>query len=74
MTESQSILAGKHILAVDDEADILESIEEIYLGYYDPSRKLNEQLIRSVWVVKAGDSRYIFNALTGNLVEIQTIE
>lgn len=29
MTESQSILAGKHILAVDDEADILESIEDI---------------------------------------------
>jgi len=56
------------------EKNILESIEEIYLGYYDPSRKLNEQLIRSVWVVKAGDSRYIFNALTGNLVEIQTIE
>ena len=29
MTDNQSHLAGKHILAVDDEADILETIEDI---------------------------------------------
>ena len=56
------------------EKNILESINEIYIGYYDPSRKLNEQLMRSVWVIKTTEEIYIFNALTGNLVEIQTIE
>ena len=29
MTAKQSHLEGKHILAVDDEADILETIEDI---------------------------------------------
>ena len=29
MSEKESYLKGKHILAVDDEADILETIEEI---------------------------------------------
>ena len=29
MSEKESFLKGKHILAVDDEADILETIEEI---------------------------------------------
>jgi len=53
---------------------ILESIEEMYLGYYDPSRKLSEQLIRSVWVMKTQEKRYIFNAVTGNLVEIQNMD
>jgi hypothetical protein len=56
------------------EESILKSIDEIYLGYYDPSRKLNEQLMRSVWVIKAEDTRYIFNALSGNLIEIQNID
>jgi len=56
------------------ENSILESIEEMYLGYYDPSRKLSEQLIRSVWVMKAKEKRYIFNAVTGNLVEIQNMD
>jgi len=63
---------------LEDEAiiqnRILSSIEEIYLGYYDPSRKLNEQLIRSVWVMKTEKERYIFNAITGNLIEIQNID
>ncbi|MFO7887334.1 MAG: hypothetical protein R6U59_03370 [Eubacteriales bacterium] len=56
------------------ENSILESIEEMYLGYYDPSRKLSEQLIRSVWVMKTQEKRYIFNAVTGNLVEIQNMD
>jgi DNA-binding response OmpR family regulator len=29
MTDDKSLLAGKHILAVDDEADVLETIEDI---------------------------------------------
>ncbi len=29
MTETNSFLKGKHILAVDDEADVIETIEEI---------------------------------------------
>ena len=29
MSETESFLSGKHILAVDDEADVLETIEEL---------------------------------------------
>ncbi len=67
---------GKADLKDEDiiQNKILNSIEEIHLGYYDPSRKLSEQLIRSVWVMKAPEERYIFNAITGNLIEIQNID
>ncbi len=67
---------GKADLEDEDiiQNSILNSIEEIYLGYYDPSRKLSDQLIRSVWVMKTKEERYIFNAITGNLIEIQNID
>jgi hypothetical protein len=69
MEENNSDLTDEEII----QNNILNSIEEVYLGYYDPSRKLSEQLIRSVWVMKTPEERYIFNAITGNLIEIQNL-
>jgi len=51
MSEKESFLKGKHILAVDDEADILETIEEILAeskvdavrDYRSASQKIKER-------------------------------
>jgi CheY-like chemotaxis protein len=51
MSEMESFLKGKHILAVDDEADILETIEEILAeskvdtarDYKSASQKIKER-------------------------------
>ena len=51
MSEKESFLKGKHILAVDDEADILETIEEILAeskvdtarDYKSASQKIKER-------------------------------
>ena len=36
MGDSKSYIKGKHILAVDDEEDVLETIEDILEGAYVP--------------------------------------
>lgn len=48
----------------------IESIEDIYLAYFDLSTKQDEQLLRIVWVVKIGDTNYIFNAPTGKILQV----
>lgn len=49
--------------------DMLEEISNIYLGYFDLSRISREQNLRVVWVIEAKDKSYIFNAITGALIE-----
>ncbi len=49
--------------------DMIEDINNIYLGYFDISRISKEQVLRVVWVIEAGDKSYIFNAITGALIE-----
>ena len=49
--------------------DMLKDISNIYLGYFDLSRIQREQVLRVVWVVEAGNKSYIFNAITGALIE-----
>lgn len=49
--------------------DMLKDISNIYLGYFDISRISKEQVLRVVWVVEVGDRSYIFNAITGSLLE-----
>jgi DNA-binding response OmpR family regulator len=52
MGDSKSYIKGKHILAVDDEEDVLETIEDILEGakvdragdYESASRKIREQI------------------------------
>lgn len=52
---------------------ILNSIQEIYLAYFDPSRRSRDQLMRSVWVIKTTDRKYVFNAITGAIIEEQKV-
>lgn len=49
--------------------DVLENISNIYLGYFDLSRISREQNLRVVWVIEAKEKSYIFNAITGALIE-----
>jgi hypothetical protein len=49
--------------------EMIKDISNIYLGYFDLSRVLKEQVLRVVWVVEIGDKSYIFNASTGALIE-----
>ncbi len=49
--------------------EMLEDISNIYLGYFDLSRISREQLLRVVWVIETGEKSYIFNAISGALIE-----
>lgn len=49
--------------------DMIKEISSIYLGYFDISRISKEQNLRVVWVIEAGDKTYIFNAISGALIE-----
>lgn len=47
----------------------IKNISNIYLGYFDLSRVQKEQVLRVVWVIEVDDKSYIFNAITGALIE-----
>lgn len=49
--------------------EMIKDISNIYLGYFDLSRISKEQLLRVVWVVETGNKSYIFNAISGTLIE-----
>ncbi len=49
--------------------DKIKEISSIYLGYFDLSRITKEQVLRVVWVVETRDKTYIFNAMSGKLIE-----
>ena len=49
--------------------EMIKDISNIYLGYFDLSRISKEQLLRVVWVIEVQDKTYIFNAITGLLIE-----
>jgi len=49
--------------------EMIKDISNIYLGYFDLSRVQKEQVLRVVWVIEVGDKSYIFNAITGALIE-----
>lgn len=49
--------------------EMIKDINNIYLGYFDISRISKEQYLRVVWVVEIKDKTYIFNAITGALIE-----
>jgi hypothetical protein len=49
--------------------DMIKDISNIYLAYFDLSRISKEQVLRVVWVVDIKDKSYIFNAITGALIE-----
>lgn len=51
------------------KTEMIKNISNIYLGYFDLSRVSKEQLLRVVWTIEVGDKSYIFNAITGALIE-----
>lgn len=51
------------------KTEMIKDISNIYLGYFDLSRVSKEQVLRVVWVIEVGDKSYIFNAITGALIE-----
>lgn len=51
------------------KSHILNSIYSIELAYFDPSRKLKDQLLRTVWVIRTTDRQYVFNAISGAIIE-----
>ena len=49
--------------------EMIKEISNIYLGYFDLSRITKEQYLRVVWVIETNDKTFIFNAITGRLIE-----
>ncbi len=50
------------------DKSMIDDISNVYLAYYDYARVNAQQLIVA-WVVEINDKSYVFNALTGKLLE-----
>jgi hypothetical protein len=48
---------------------MIKEINNIYLGYFDLSRISREQVLRVVWVIETNEKTFIFNAISGLLIE-----
>ena len=49
--------------------EMIKEISNIYLGYFDLSRISREQVLRVVWVIETNEKTFIFNAISGALIE-----
>lgn len=49
--------------------EMIKEINNIYLGYFDLSRIVKEQVLRVVWVIETSEKTFIFNAISGLLIE-----
>ena len=49
--------------------EMIKEISNIYLGYFDLSRISKEQVLRVVWVIETNEKTFIFNAISGLLIE-----
>lgn len=49
--------------------EMIKQINNIYLGYFDISRISKEQVLRVVWVIETTEKTFIFNAISGLLIE-----
>lgn len=74
----EEVLRKQIIIDEDDEEiniprvidkSMVEDIDNVYLAYFDYARAVKEQQLRVVWAIKINDRTYVFNAITGNLVE-----
>lgn len=48
--------------------EVLSSIDDITLSYYDPNLKDKSEKLIGVWAIRADEKIYAFNVFTGNLV------
>ena len=70
----------KQISVADNEAvtntlkvidkSMIKDINNVYLAYFDYARRLKEQHLIVVWVVEIKGESYIFNAITGSVIEL----
>ena len=58
----------ENILRVIDKSMIAD-INNVYIAYYDYARNPKEQQLIVVWIVQIKDKTYVFNAITGSLIE-----
>lgn len=49
--------------------EMIKEITNIYLSYFDISRVSKEQMLRVVWIIEINNKSFIFNAITGALIE-----
>lgn len=54
-------------ICLDEE--MISKINKVYLAYYDRVKKNSGQQLRIAWVIEIDNKKYVFNALTGKLLE-----
>ena len=52
------------------DKSMIKDINNVYLAYFDYARRINEQHLIVVWVVEIKGELYIFNAITGSVIEV----
>lgn len=79
-TSSGALATGENNAAMENQEavtdqlkpikpEMIKKINNIYLGYFDLSRISKEQVLRVVWVIETNEKTFIFNAITGRLIE-----
>ncbi|MTI66282.1 MAG: hypothetical protein FH753_06745 [Firmicutes bacterium] len=53
--------------------EILSSIKKISLAYYDPCERTKGQIMPGVWIIKIGETEYIFDIQTGDVVNKENL-
>lgn len=54
--------------------DIITSIKDISLGYYDKSSSYYKTPLIDVWIIDIKNNKYIFDSSTGDLIDIKSLE
>ncbi|WP_130805403.1 hypothetical protein [Senegalia massiliensis] len=54
--------------------DIIASIKDISLGYYDKSSSYYKTPLIESWIIDIKNNRYIFDSSSGNLIDIKSLE
>lgn len=65
--EEESVQEPDRLKPIKQE--MIKEINNIYLGYFDLSRISREQVLRVVWVIETNEKTFIFNAISGALIE-----
>ena len=55
-------------------SEILASVKNISLGYYDDTTILYQKSLIDVWIIDIGNTRFVFNSHTGDILNRETIK
>lgn len=67
LKEQLAVTEGEQERVIDKS--MIKDISNVYLAYYDYARNTKQQQLRVAWVVEIKDKTYVFNALTGKVLE-----